>query len=526
MGCKHDELKPFAVEEQLPGVDYCINSPPPWREAILLGFQNYVVSLGTIVLVANILVRQIGGRQEEKAKLIQTMVFVSGINTLLQVNFGTRLPVVIGRSQTFILPTLSIIFSQRCSDILDPHERFIHSMRAIQGALIIASSLQISFGFLGIWGVVVRYLSPLAAVTLVTLAGLGRFYVGFPVAAKCVEIGLPAIVLLVFLSQYVPSALNRRRVIFDRFALTITVVIVWVYAFFLTVAGAYKHAKPSTQFSCRADRADLIGASPWIRVPYPLQWGRPTFNAGEGFAMMVASLVALVESTGSQIAAQRFASSTPVPPSVFSRGVGWQGIGILLDGLFGTANGSTVSVENAGLLGLTKVGSRRAIEISACFMLFFSVLGKFGAILASIPLPIFASLYCILFPYVASAGVGLLQFCSVNSFRTKFILGFSLFLGTSVAQYFREYSLVAGHGPANTGSRAFNDIVNVVFSSPVMVGSVVAYSLDSIVMRGDAQVQRERGWQWWEKFRTFDGDCRSAEFYSLPYNLSKYFPSY
>ncbi|CAA6657539.1 unnamed protein product [Spirodela intermedia] len=452
---------PTAIEEQLPGVDYSIDSPPPWREAILLGFQNYVVSLGAIVLVANILVRQIGGRQEEKAKLIQTMVFVSGINTLLQVNFGTRLPVVIGRSQTFILP-------------LSPsYSRFIHTMRAIQGALIIASSLQISFGFLGIWGVVVRYLSPLAAVPLVTLAGLG--------AAKCVEIGLPAIILLVFLSQYVPSALKRRRVIFDRFALTITVVIVWVYAFFLTVAGAYKHAKPSTQFSCRADRADLIGASPWIRVPYPLQWEDPPSTPGK--------------STGSQIAAQRFSRSTPVAPSIFSRGVGWQGIGILLDGLFGTANGSTVSVENAGLLGLTKVGSRRAIEISACFMLFFSVLGKFGAILASIPLPIFAGLYCILFPYVAS--VGLLpvrrQLCSVNSFRTIFILGFSLFLGTSVAQYFREYCLVAGHVPANTGSRAFNDIVNVVFSSPVMVGSVVAYSLDRTLNLGDHQRRRPTG---------------------------------
>lgn len=31
--------------------------------------------------------------------------------------------------------------------------------------------------------------------------------------------------------------------------------------------------------------------------------------------------------------------------------------------------------ENTGLLGLTRVGSRRAIQISAGFMLFFSVLG-------------------------------------------------------------------------------------------------------------------------------------------------------
>ncbi|CAA6675603.1 unnamed protein product [Spirodela intermedia] len=267
---------PTAIEEQLPGVDYSIDSPPPWseflllllhehrpdrhREAILLGFQNYVSlwvplsSLPTFSIGKLTEKTRKSSFKEEKAKLIQTMVFVSGINTLLQVNFGTRLPVVIGSSQTFILPTLSIIFRQRCSDILDPHEHEGHT-----GALIIASSLQISFGFLGIWGVVVRYLSPLAAVPLVTLAGLGGFYVGFPLAAKCVEIGLPAIILLVFLSQCVEEKESHFRSV----CLTITVVIVWVYAFFLTVAGAYKHAKPSTQFSCRADRADLIGASPW-----------------------------------------------------------------------------------------------------------------------------------------------------------------------------------------------------------------------------------------------------------------------
>lgn len=34
---------------------------------------------------------------------------------------------------------------------------------------------------------------------------------------------------------------------------------------------------------------------PRIRVPYPFQWGAPTFDAGEAFAMMAASFVALVE---------------------------------------------------------------------------------------------------------------------------------------------------------------------------------------------------------------------------------------
>lgn len=50
------------------------------------------------------------------------------------------------------------------------------------------------------------------------------------------------------------------------------------------------------------------------------------------------------QSTGAYKAASRLASATPPPPHVLSRGVGWQGIGILLNGLFGTLTGPTVSV--------------------------------------------------------------------------------------------------------------------------------------------------------------------------------------
>lgn len=52
----------------------------------------------------------------------------------------------------------------------------------------------------------------------------------------------------------------------------------------------------------------------------------------------------------------------------------------------------------------------------------------------------------------ASAGLGLLQFCNLNSYRSKFIVGFALFMGLSVPQYFNEYLATSGHGPVHTGS--------------------------------------------------------------------------
>ncbi|XP_052175741.1 nucleobase-ascorbate transporter 6-like [Diospyros lotus] len=524
MSGKSAEPAPHPPKDQLPNVSFCMTSPPPWHEAILLGFQHYLVMLGTTVIIPTALVPQMGGGNEEKAKVIQTLLFVAGCNTLLQTFFGSRLPAVIGGSYTFVAATISIILSGRFSDP-DPIERFKKTMRAIQGALIVASTLQIVLGFSGLWRNVTRFLSPLSAVPLVALAGFGLYEFGFPGVAKCVEIGLPQLIILVFLSQYLAHILGKGEKIFEQFSVIFSVAIVWIYAHILTIGGAYDDKPPKTQISCRTDRAGLIDAAPWIRVPYPFQWGAPSFDAGEAFAMMATSFVALVESTGAFIAISRAASATPMPPSVLSRGVGWQGVAILVSGMFGTVNGSSVSVENAGLLTLTRVGSRRVVQISAGFMIFFSILGKFGAVFASIPAPIVAALYCLFFAYVGSVGLSFLQFCNLNSFRTKFILGFSIFLGLSIPQYFNEYTAINGRGPAHTTGRWFNDMINVPFSSEAFVAGVLAYFLDNTIRKKGDQIRKDRGKHWWDKFKSFKTDPRSDEFYSLPLNLNKYFPS-
>ena len=54
--------------------------------------------------------------------MVQTLLFVAGINTLIQSFLGTRLPAVMGASYTFVAPTISIILAGRYSGIADPHE--------------------------------------------------------------------------------------------------------------------------------------------------------------------------------------------------------------------------------------------------------------------------------------------------------------------------------------------------------------------------------------------------------------------
>jgi nucleobase transporter 1/2 len=230
----------------------------------------------------------------------------------------------------------------------------------------------------------------------------------------------------------------------------------------------------------------------------------------------------MVESTGAYIAASRLAIATPPPAYVLSRGIGWQGIGVLLDGLFGTGTGSTVLVENVGLLGLTRVGSRRVVQVSAGFMIVFSTLGKFGAVFASIPVPIYAALHCILFGLVAAVGLSFLQFTNMNSMRNLMITGLSLFLGISIPQFFAQYWDARHYGLVHTNAGWFNAFLNTLFMSPATVGLIIAVFMDNTM-----EVERskkDRGMPWWVKFRTFRGDNRNEEFYTLPFNLNRFFP--
>lgn len=59
--------------------------------------------------------------QGDKVRVVQTLLFVGGVNTLLQTLFGTRLPTVIGGSWAFMVPIISIIHDPSLEQIPDPH---------------------------------------------------------------------------------------------------------------------------------------------------------------------------------------------------------------------------------------------------------------------------------------------------------------------------------------------------------------------------------------------------------------------
>jgi xanthine/uracil permease len=108
-----------------------------------------------------------------------------------------------------------------------------------------------------------RFISPIVIAPVTTIVGLGLLEYGFPGVGKCVEIGIPALLIILFISQYLKHFKILHYHFFELFPILFGVAIVWVYATILTVAGAYDHASALGQIHCRTDRSGLVSTAPW-----------------------------------------------------------------------------------------------------------------------------------------------------------------------------------------------------------------------------------------------------------------------
>mgnify|MGYP005838962849 CR=1 FL=1 len=170
------ETEPYlCIKPYKPKYKNSINQKPykpnrikPKKPNAQADFQHYILALGTAVMIPAVLVPMMGGSdvsaplrflirttphglapgvtsfsannvwwcsrlaisdglQGDRVRVVQTLLFVTGINTLLQSLFGTRLPTVIGSSYAFLIPVMAIVQDSSLAAIPDDHEVSNHS---------------------------------------------------------------------------------------------------------------------------------------------------------------------------------------------------------------------------------------------------------------------------------------------------------------------------------------------------------------------------------------------------------------
>ena len=439
---------------------YGVDDIPPLRESLLLGFQHYLTMFGSTVAIPLLLAQHFGITDPaDLGRLVGTMFFVSGITTLLQTTFGNRLPIVQGGTFSFLAPAIAICGMAALRDA-----GWEVRMRHVQGAVIAGAFFEILLGYTGLVGKLLRFVGPITIAPTIALIGLALFRFGAPVAGEDWAIGGLTILLILLFSQY----LRRRHRAFEMFPVLLGILGAWGVAAALSGAGVLGPGHPS-----RVSLESVRNAQ-WVQLPLPFQWGAPVFALSTAVGMLAGYLASIVESVGDYYACARL-SGAPIPTEkTVNRGIGMEGIGCLVAGIFGTGNGTTSYSENIGAIGLTRVGSRRVVQAGAGLMIVLAIFGKFGAFFGTIPKPIVGGMYCTMFGMIAAVGLSNLQFVDLNSARNLFILGFSFFMGLSLPEYFEAHPLALT--PAWLA-----DVANTLGKTGMAVGALLALILDNTI---------------------------------------------
>lgn len=133
-----------------------------------------------------------------------------------------------------------------------------------------------------------------------------------------------------------------------------------------------------------------------------------------------------------------------------NRGIGTEGLGTFLAGLWGAGNGTNTFGENVGAIGVTKVGSRRVIQWAAVLMIIQGVFGKVGSAFIMIPDPVVGGIFCVMFGMICAFGLSALQYVDLRSSRNLYIIGLSLFFPLVLCKWIQNHP-----GAIQTGNVSF-----------------------------------------------------------------------
>uniref|UniRef100_A0A3P8RW12 Solute carrier family 23 member 1 n=1 Tax=Amphiprion percula TaxID=161767 RepID=A0A3P8RW12_AMPPE len=437
-----NDKQPMGGQAAASDMIYTIEDIPPWYLCILLGLQHYLTCFSGTVAVPFL--------------LAEAMCVGRDQSTIICRNQINLLPLFQASAFAFLIPAQAILSLDRWK--CPPEEEIYGNwslplntshiwqprIREIQGAIMVSSLVELMVGLCGLPGLLLEYIGPLTITPTVSLIGLSVFTTAGDRAGSHWGLSALCILLIVLFAQHLRTTslpvpvysrekgLTSTRVqIFKMFPIILAIMVVWLVCYILTLT-------------------DLSDRRP--RVPYPCK--RPGLS--------------IVESIGDYYACARLSGAMPPPVHAINRGVC-----CIIAGPVGTGNGSTSSSPNIGVLGITKVGSRRVVQYGAGIMFLLGSVGKFTGLFASLPDPILGGLFCTLFGMITAVGLSNLQLVDLNSSRNLFVLGFSMFFGLTLPTYLDTHP--------NSISTELDQILMVLLSTEMFVGGFLAFCLDNSI---------------------------------------------
>ncbi|CAH1798276.1 unnamed protein product [Owenia fusiformis] len=444
---------------------YKIQDNPPIPLAMLFSLQQAVIAIGGTVIIPLIISNVIcaGNNIQVRAKMVGTSIFMVGVSTILQVTFGTRLPIIQGSSPNMIaaISAMMTLDKFKCTATVMPNatvnatttyvefdDNWALRIREISGCLMLASVLQVIFGLTGFMGFLVRFIGPLTIAPTITLIGFTLMPISADLASSHWGISSLSLLVLIIFSLF----LGRMNVplpgwskekgchmirfpIFQVIPIILTVAIMWTLCAILTATEVFPE-DPVYGFKARTTSTiQAVNDASWFYFPYPGQYGVPSIGVA-GFVGTLAAVVAsIIESVADYNACAKIAQA-PVPPAhAINRGIAMEGLGSIISGAVGACHATTSYSENIGIIGLTKVGSRLVFIMVGVILVIGGCVGKVGTALATIPDPILGGISILTMGLLTAVGLSFIKYADCSSIRNLSILGLAIYGGYMTSRW-------------------------------------------------------------------------------------------
>jgi uracil permease len=366
---------------------------PTWRTA-LAGAQILFVAFGATVLVP-----LLTGLNPSLALL------GAGVGTLIfQICTKRQVPIYLGSSFAFIAP---VIYSVQT-----------WGMPATLGALSAASFFYYVAAGLVKWrgiGLIHKLLPPVVIGPVVMVIGLGLAQVAVGMAtgkagdAQVVPYGTAIAIAAISLLATMLTAI-RAKGLLKLVPILIGVAVGYLVSLFVGIVDFSK-----------------VQEAAWIALP---QFGTPEFNPAAILFMIPVAIAPIVEHVGGILAIGSVTGKDFTENPGLHRTLLGDGLAVNIVALFGGPPVTTYG-EVTGAVMLTRNYNPVVMTWAAGFAILMAFVGKFGALLQTIPLPVMGGIMVLLFGSIAGIGLKTLLDAKVNlsSARNLCIVSVTLVTG-------------------------------------------------------------------------------------------------
>ena len=362
---------------------------------VLLGIQHVFAMFGATVLVP-----MLTGMSPAVA------LFCAGVGTwIFHLCTGRKVPTFLGSSFAFIAAIQGA--AQICSDNAEiGTDAYLAALPYATGGIIVAGALYLVLALLvRLVGAerVRSFFPPIVTGPVVTIIGLmlaPSAINNITTQIGTVNVGLNWLVAAVAVAAIFVTSLFAKG-LFKLVPILIGIIVGYVAA-----------------ICCGMVDFSTIAQAPWLDLP---PFFLPKFDMRAIGLVAPIAIVTFVEHIGDVTASSAVVGKDFIKDPGLHRTLMGDGLATMFAGLVGGPANTTYS-ENTGVLAATKNYNPLTLEIAACFAILISFLGKFAALITSMPGPVIGGVSIVLYGMIAAVGLRTLVENQVDFTKTRNLL--------------------------------------------------------------------------------------------------------